>query len=249
MLIQIFSAFAFLITLISAHGYVDNLTIAGTFYEGYQPYTDPYYNPIPNRIVRPISGNGPILDLTLIDLQCGGYTAGGVIGSKPANLTAGPVTAGSTVSLQWTLWPTSHCGPVITYMAKCPAAGCESYLPGTDAVWFKIAEAGRVGTSDVWGDTPLMTAGNAYTYTIPSCIAAGSYIVRHEIIALHSAGQYPGVQFYPSCHQIQVTGGGSTAPSGLVSIPGVYKSTDPGITYDMYTAQTYTIPGPSVFTC
>lgn len=95
-----------------------------------------------------------------------------------------------------------------------------------------------------------VTAGNAYTYTIPSCLAAGSYIVRHEIIALHSAGEYPGVQFYPSCHQIQVTGSGtSTGPTSKVSIPGLYAPTDPGITYNMYIAQTYTIPGPTLFTC
>jgi len=59
------------------------------------------------------------------------------VGSKPANLTAGPVAAGSTVSLRWTLWPTSHSGPVITYMAKCPAAGCQTYLPGTAYVTFQ----------------------------------------------------------------------------------------------------------------
>lgn len=95
-----------------------------------------------------------------------------------------------------------------------------------------------------------MTAGNSYSYTIPSCLAAGSYIVRHEIIALHAAWAYPGAQFYPSCHQIQITGSGtSTGPSNKVAIPGVYAPTDPGITYDMYTAQPYTIPGPAVFTC
>jgi len=248
--LSVLSILSALAASVSAHGYVDNITIAGTLYTGYQPYTDPYYATLPPRIVRPVQGNGPILDLTLIDLQCGGWTAGGIVGSQPANLTGGPVAAGSTVSLRWTLWPTSHCGPVITYMAKCPAAGCTSYLPGTAAVWFKIQATGRVGTSNVWGDTPLMTAGNSYSYTIPSCLAAGSYIVRHEIIALHSAGEYPGVQFYPSCHQIQVTGSGtSTGPSSKVSIPGVYAPTDPGITYDMYTAQTYTIPGPAVFTC
>lgn len=95
-----------------------------------------------------------------------------------------------------------------------------------------------------------MTAGNAYTYTIPSCLAAGEYIVRHEIIALHSAYEYPGAQFYPSCHQLSVTGNGtSTGPTDKVAIPGVYNSTDPGIVYDAYTAQTYTIPGPTLFTC
>jgi hypothetical protein len=123
-------------------------------------------------------------------------------------------------------------------------------LTTSSAVWFKIAEAGREGTSDVWGDTPLMTAGNAYTYTIPSCLAAGSYIVRHEIIALHAAYTYPGAQFYPSCHQVQVSGSGtSTGPGSKVAIPGVYNGSDAGITYDMYEASTYTIPGPAVFTC
>lgn len=117
-------------------------------------------------------------------------------------------------------------------------------------MWFKIAEAGRTGTSGVWGDSPLMVAGNSYTYTIPSCLAAGSYIVRHEIIALQTAGEYPGAQFYPSCHQIKITGSGtSTGPTSKVAFPGAYASTDPGITYDMYTAQTYTIPGPAIFTC
>jgi len=245
-----FSIFTVLVSRVYAHGYVDNVTVAGVFYEGYQPYTDPYYNPIPDRIIRPVQGNGPIQDLTLIDLQCGGYTAGGISGSSPAKLTAGPVAAGSVVSLRWTLWPDSHRGPVITYMARCANDDCTTYLPGTSAVWFKVAETGRQGTSDVWGDTPLMTAGNAYTYTIPSCLAAGSYIVRHEIIALHTAGTYPGVQFYPSCHQIKVTGSGtSTGPTTKVAFPGAYAPTDPGITYDMYTAQTYTIPGPAVFTC
>ena len=150
MYLSILYTFAVLAATVSAHGYVDNVTVAGVFYEvsclplllfsqptftnnvkGYQPYTDPYTSPIPNRIIRPVQGNGPILDLTLIDLQCGGWTAGGIVGSEPANLTAGPVAAGSTVSLRWTLWPTSHCGPLITYMAQCPNNDCENYLPGT----------------------------------------------------------------------------------------------------------------------
>jgi hypothetical protein len=38
-------------------------------------------------------------------------------------------------------------------------------------------------------------------------------------------------------------------PIALVSIPGVYAATDPGITYDMYVATEYTIPDPAMFTC
>jgi hypothetical protein len=116
------------------------------------------------------------------------------------------------------------------------------------AVWFKIKEEGRTGTSDVWGDAPLRTPGGSVTYTIPECITPGYYLVRHEIIALHAAYTYPGAQFYPGCHQLKVTGSGSTTPSDLVSFPGAYKGTDAGITYDAYKATEYTVPGPSVFT-
>ncbi|ORY70902.1 endoglucanase IV precursor [Pseudomassariella vexata] len=236
-------------SLAAAHGYVDNATIGGEVYTFYQPYTDPYMSPIPDRISRPIQGNGPVTDVTLADLQCGGYTEGGIVGSSPAALHA-PAAAGSKVTLYWTLWPESHVGPTITYMAKCPDAGCDSYMPNSTAVWFKVQESGRTGTSNTWGDTSLMTAGNAgVSYTIPSCLSAGNYLVRHEIIALHAAYSYPGAQFYPGCHQLKVTGGGSTTPSDLVAFPGAYKGSDAGITYDSYQAQTYTVPGPAVFTC
>ncbi|KAG9100440.1 hypothetical protein FS749_015307 [Ceratobasidium sp. UAMH 11750] len=51
------------------------------------------------------------------------------------------------------------------------------------------------------------------------------------------------------CAQIRVTGGGSKSPA-TVSIPGAYKGSDPGITYNLYSGQTtYTIPGPRPFTC
>lgn len=236
-------------TLVAGHGYVTNATIGDTAYTFYQPYTDPYMSPTPDRVSRPIQGNGPVTDVTLADLQCGGDSANGVVGSSPAALQAGPVAAGSEVELYWTLWPESHVGPTITYMAKCPDTGCTDYMPNTTAVWFKVQENGRDGTSDTWGATPLMTAGGSVTYTIPECIEPGDYLVRHEIIALHSAYSYPGAQFYPGCHQIQVTGGGSTTPSNLVAFPGAYSGDDAGITYDAYKAQTYTIPGPELFTC
>lgn len=80
-----------------------------------------------------------------------------------------------------------------------------------------------------------MVAGNSgVDYTIPSCLNPGFYLVRHEIIALHAAFSYPGAQFYPGCHQLQVTGLGSTEPCDLVSIPGVYSGNDTGITFDSY---------------
>lgn len=93
------------------------------------------------------------------------------------------------------------------------------------------------------------TQGNAgYTYTIPKCLADGYYLVRHEILAVFVASTYPGAQLYPGCHQLKVTGGGSTTPTNLVAFPGAYKSTDAGITWDS-SSTTYPIPGPTVLSC
>ena len=138
----------------AAHGYVESATIDGVEYPFYNPNTDPYTNPPRELISRPIPGNGPVEDLSLIDVQCNGYTAGGQAGSEPAALHA-PATAGSTVQLYWTLWPESHVGPIMTYMAKCPDTGCQDYEPGEDAVWFKIQEAGREGVSSTWASVRI----------------------------------------------------------------------------------------------
>ncbi|KAM0276797.1 hypothetical protein ACHAQH_006386 [Verticillium albo-atrum] len=227
--------------LAAAHGFVDTAVIGGENVEFYQPYTDPYTSPVPERVSRAIAGDGPILDITSPDMQCGGSGSG----SKPAALHA-PAAAGSTVSLSWTLWPDSHVGPVMTYMARCPDAGCDAYEPGTEAVWFKIQEAGRKGTTNEWAASALMKAGATADYTIPECLAPGFYLVRHEIIALHQ-----GAEFYPGCHQLEVSGSGSTTPStGLVAFPGAYSASDAGIDYSPYqTTEEYTIPGPKLFTC
>ncbi|SPO01604.1 related to cel1 protein precursor [Cephalotrichum gorgonifer] len=235
--------------LAAAHGYVDTASIGGKTYTLYQPYQDPYTNPTPDRISRKIAGNGPVEDVNSIDLQCGGWSAGGEAGSEGAALHA-TVAAGETVKLFWTLWPESHVGPSITYMAKCPDTGCQDWLPEKEAVWFKIQEEGRDGASNTWGATSLMTEPNdGVQYTIPECLTPGFYLVRHELIALHASFQYPGAQFYPGCHQLEVTGSGNTVPSDLVSFPGAYSPEDPGITYDAYSATEYIIPGPAVFSC
>lgn len=148
----------------AAHGYVESAIIGGEEYEFYNPNTDPYMNPQPERISRMIPGNGPVEDVTSIDVQCNGWTAGGEPGSEPAPLHA-PAAAGSTVTLNWTLWPETHMGPIMTYMAKCPDAGCQNYEPGEDAVWFKIQEDGREGSSENWASVSpsgTILAANVY---------------------------------------------------------------------------------------
>ncbi|KAJ3566748.1 hypothetical protein NP233_g6806 [Leucocoprinus birnbaumii] len=221
------------VTSVRCHGYVQQITNAGNTYTGYLPYTDPYMSPTPERIVRKIPGNGPVTDLSLIDVQCNGYSAGGVVGSAPAPIYA-TVAAGSQLALNWTTWPDSHVGPMITYMALSPS-DITSWLPGTSAVWFKVNEMGK-DSSGKWASTDILTANDSiYTFTIPKNLKPGQYIVRHEIIALHAAYTYPGAQVYPSCIQIQVTGSGSAFPTSFVSFPGAYTADTPGIVYDVYT--------------
>jgi hypothetical protein len=134
-------------------------------------------------------------------------------------------------------------------MAKVPSgSSVTSWVPGTDKVWFKVDEKGRAADG-TWAATHGLTAtGSWYTFTVPSSLAPGQYIIRHEIIALHSASTYPGAQVYPSCIQVQVTGSGTKTPSSdyLVAFPGAYTSSTPGIVFDAYKSGTYPIPGPKV---
>jgi hypothetical protein len=87
--------------------------------------------------------------------------------------------------------------------------------------------------------------------TIPKCIPAGEYLMRNEHIGLHVAQSQGGAQFYISCGQLSVTGGGSTQPQNLVAFPGAYSATDPGILINInYPVPTsYKNPGPPTFTC
>ncbi|KAF9270473.1 glycoside hydrolase [Marasmius fiardii PR-910] len=233
-----------IISSVQGHGYVQEITLDGKKYPGYNPNTDPYTTPTPQRIVRKIPGNGPVEDLNLIDVQCNGYTAGG-FQTAPAPIVA-PVTAGSQVALNWTLWPDSHKGPIITYMARAPS-DITKWSPGNSAVWFKVAESGK-DSSGVWATTDKLNANNGiYMFTIPKNLKAGQYVIRHEILALHAAYQYPGVQVYPSCIQVEVKGSGNALPTSFVSFPGAYTGTTPGIVFDIYQNQgPYTIPGPAV---
>ncbi|KIY72598.1 lytic polysaccharide monooxygenase, partial [Cylindrobasidium torrendii FP15055 ss-10] len=229
-------------TGVAAHGNVVDLGVAGDHYAGFDPYSDPYRSPVPDRVMRKIVGNGPVEDVTSQDIQCNSQTA-------PAALLA-PAKAGDELSFGWTVWPDSHVGPHITYMAKAPeGTDITTWTPtASDKVWFKIGEAGFENGS--WGAIDLISNNNTAKATIPSGLPSGQYLVRHEIIALHSAGTYPGAQFYPDCFQLDLTGTGSDEPTDdfLVSFPGGYTPDTPGIAFNVYTNfDSYPIPGPAVW--
>jgi hypothetical protein len=91
----------------------------------------------------------------------------------------------------------------------------------------------------------LVRSNNTWTTTIPSDLAPGNYVIRHEIIALHAAGQPNGAQAYPQCINFQIEGSGSTMLSGGTPATSFYKASDPGIQFNLYSKFSgYTIPGP-----
>ena len=97
-------------SVVSAHGYVAWGLFNNVNVSGWNPNVDPYLSPTPQRIFRPIPGNGPVTDFSLIDVQCNGYAGG----SPPFVTSPAPISqsipAGSKVSLEWTQWPDSHLG-------------------------------------------------------------------------------------------------------------------------------------------
>lgn len=132
----------------------------------------------------------------------------------------------------------------MTYMANC-GGDCATADP-TTLSFFKIDEAGLNPDGSFASDT-LIANNNTWTVTIPSDIAPGQYVIRHEFLALHAAGTSGGGQFYPMCASIEITGSGSANPVG-VRFPGAYTASDPGILINIYQKLTsYDIPGPPVY--
>lgn len=166
---------------------------------------------------------------------------------KPGQLTA-EVTAGSDVELEWTTWPESHHGPVITYLASCNG-DCANVDKST-LKFFKIDAKGLIDGSSVpgtWASDNLISDNNTWTVTIPKDIANGNYVLRNEIIALHSAGNQNGAQNYPQCLNVKVTGGGNASPTGTAG-EQLYQNTDPGILVNIYSPiDQYVMPGPAMY--
>ncbi|KAI0350297.1 hypothetical protein OH77DRAFT_1087377 [Trametes cingulata] len=223
------------VPFVSAHGYVSQVTVDGKTYKGNTPNSNSVKSPI--RMINDVS---PVKGASNKYLSCGqnAQKAATVATAKP----------GSKVSFQWVNgnggnWP-HNVGPMLTYMASCGSGGCANF-DSSNAKWFKIEEAGKQ-KDGTWAQAKLMQ-GQAADVQLPSNIAPGEYLIRHEIIALHTAMSQGGAEFYPSCAQLKVTGSGTGTPSKTVSFPGAYKDTDPGILVDVYDLKSaYVFPGPAI---
>ncbi|WQF79187.1 Putative Cellulose-binding domain, fungal, auxiliary Activity family 9 [Colletotrichum destructivum] len=229
---------------VAAHGHVTNVVVNGVSYRNYIPVQDPYTNNPPlvagwtieqrdNGFVAPNAYNAP-------DIICHRQAV-----SARARIT---VAAGDTIQLQWTEWPDSHKGPVIDWLANCN--GPCNLVEKTDLRFFKIDGAGLINPpqrENRWAASALINNGNAWLVRIPPNVAPGHYVLRHDIIALHSAGQQNGAQSYPQCINLEITGDGTYNPPGT---PGtaLYKADDAGILYNIYrdNLNDYVVPGDAI---
>ncbi|KAJ7240506.1 glycoside hydrolase family 61 protein [Mycena rebaudengoi] len=181
----------------------------------------------------------PVIDVTSPDFRC--YTS-----ATAATAATVSVAAGGTLGIMsdGTIY---HPGVVNVYMAKAPNGNATSFT-GDGNVWFKVYQI----TAVTDGGTSITFPANnipSVSFTIPKSLPTGQYLVRMESLALHSATTFQGAQWYVSCGQVSVTGGGSGTPGPLVSIPGVYTGREPGILINIYwpIPTTYVQPGPAVW--
>ena len=219
--------------LAAAHGHVTGIISNRVFIPGFT-LNQIYNPPIPNSIgwSTTATDNG-FETTTSSNMACHR-------GSSPGQLHA-TVAAGSTLTLQWDpnqSWP--HPGAVMDYLAPCSSSGCATANPST-LEFFKISQKGRAGS--IWAANKVTNNGNQWSVKIPSGVRSGYYVLRHEILALHSPGS---PQHYPQCINLKITGGGSGSYSGTRATD-LYETSDAGITYNIYTSSGgYPFPGPGV---
>ncbi|KAJ6529908.1 glycosyl hydrolase family 61-domain-containing protein [Mycena vulgaris] len=247
------AAAAFHVSAVLAHGFVDKITIDGQVFPGTNPFTP---TPPTDSIVWPqTGGNGPITDVNNAQMTCGRIT-----GSAQISAT---VAAGAKVEVSWNgagfpwpagdtgLGPLNHHGPVMNYLAKCNGKCSEQATENLNFV--KIQERARIAAGPIpgfWGSDEMAKAGSVSTFNLPQGLAAGEYILRHEILALHDA-QNSDPQFYPICANLIVTGDGSAPLPAGVPIPGPSYATSPFLKVNLFDGslegQDYVAPGPPVF--
>jgi hypothetical protein len=232
-------SFAAILPLVAAHGFIQDMKVDGKLFKS----SPPNGQQTPSAI-RQVSSIEPIKGAKNPDINCGPS-------AKPASLSADAMP-GSKLEFNWrggdgSNWP-HNIGPMFTYLTSCGNVTCDKFDP-SNATWFKLEESGKKPNSAQWVQQDLKDGGVA-TMTLPSDLAPGNYIARHEIIALHLGTQMGGAEFYAGCAQLRVGGNetGVPDPNQLVQLPGAYTDSDPGIfTPDVFNSGfNYVFPGPPV---
>ncbi|CAE6378350.1 unnamed protein product [Rhizoctonia solani] len=228
---------------VSAHGYIDKVTIGNKAFSG--PY--PFSNNNAASPIRKITTTFPITSASDPNMNCG-------IDAVPAAQVAA-ANPGEKVTLSWKSARDKNwghtIGPIMTYLAQVPAGQTADKFNTRNAKFFKIDQTGQTGGAGTGWVQAGIKDGKTYSLTLPNDLPAGDYIMRHELIALHFARKKDGAQFYPGCIQLRV-GGGSNAPKAIsaqtVSFPGGYTANDKSLFVPNLHSNNfvYAFPGPQV---
>ncbi|RSL71241.1 Endoglucanase-4 [Fusarium sp. AF-6] len=227
---------------VSAHGHVTQVIINGVAYGGYLSTS------------FPLQRKPPVVLGWTIEQRDNGFVSPDkyghpdIICHRDATPAQGhvQVAAGDTITIKWSSWPENHRGPVLDYLANCNGP-CET-VDKTKLEFFKIDGMGLIsqGRPGKYADGALRDNGYTWSVRIPSNIAPGNYVLRHEIIALHSGLERNGAQNYPQCFNLKITGSGSDKPAGYLGTE-LYKANDPGILVNVYASPlNYQVPGPTI---
>lgn len=223
---------------VAAHSTFQQLWVEGVDYQG--------------TCARTPNSNSPIETITSPNMRCNANS-----GSKAMKC---PVAAGGTVTVEMHAQAGDrscaneaiggqHYGPVIVYLSKVTdsstADGSGGWFKIFQDGWSKVAGTSR-GDDDNWGVKDLNKCCGRMNVKIPADIPAGDYLLRAEVIALHAARAGGGAQFYMTCYQLTVSGGGSASPP-TVSFPGAYSWSDPGLGSIHGTLNEYIVPGGPVY--
>ncbi|KAI0020440.1 carbohydrate-binding module family 1 protein [Xylariomycetidae sp. FL0641] len=242
---------------VAAAAFASNVAAHSTFQQLWVDGTDMITDGLilyDSQCIRMPPSNNPVTNVNSADIRCNVGGTKGVSGKCPAK-------AGSTVTVEMHAQPGdrscsneaiggSHYGPVNVYLSKVSDS---AKADGSDP-WYKIfadswTSKGSVGDSDGWGTNDLNKCCGKMDVKIPDDTPAGDYLLRAEVIALHTASSAGGAQFYMSCYQLSVAGGSTSAaaaPAG-VKLPGAFKASDPGIQVNIHAKLSeYVNPGPAV---
>lgn len=144
----------------------------------------------------------------------------------------------------------SHLGPMAIYLKQVSDMKAdEAAGPG----WFKVWDEGYDKAAKKWATEKLIDNNGLLSINLPTGLATGYYLARHEIITLQNVtNELADAQFYVGCAQLFVQGtSDSSVPSDKqVSIPGhITDPADPGLTFNIYKDDPTTYPrvGPEAF--
>ncbi|KAI1082411.1 glycosyl hydrolase family 61-domain-containing protein [Whalleya microplaca] len=190
--------------------------------------------------IRMPPSNNPVTDVTSDDIACN------VDGTDGSGVQTVAASAGDSITVQWD--QSTHPGP-ITHMLYGPVDSAAA-ATGVGAGWFKIDELDYADGQ--WANEIMSANDMKHTFTLPSNLASGEYLLRSEMLALHGSQVLDGGQFYIGCAQLSITGpGGACTPE--ISLPGAYDASDDDIYipnfYNGFDATTYKAPGGDVATC